>query len=240
VTVKLKTLRTLEARKNARYMKGEQFNQLVDNLRRDGVLTSHPLVHDGVVLSGNHRVLAAMKAGIEEAEVIEIVGPLPDARKLALQLSHNAIAGQDDPSLLATLYAELDLDLKRYSGVTDDMLKGIDELKLTSLSAGATQYQDILLTFLPEEAAAFTELLKRFEKKTRFPVLVASLADFDRFFDTLVAVKEKLNIQNTAMAARVMATLALERLAELDAESAANGEKEKTDAAPDSAHPEGR
>jgi hypothetical protein len=74
-----------------------------------------------------------------------------------------------------------------------------------------------MLTFLPEDAAAFTELLKRFEKKKRFPVLVAHLADFDRLFDTIVAVKEKLNIQNTATAVRIMATLAVERLTQLDA-----------------------
>lgn len=216
--MKLKSLRTLEASKNARYMKGEQFNQLVDNIRRDGVLTSLPLVHEQVVLSGNHRVLAGIKAGLEEADVVEIVGSLPEARKLALQLSHNAITGQDDPSILAGLYAELDLDWKSYSGVTDDVLKGIEELNLASLSAGATTYQDMLLTFLPEDATAFLDLVKQIETKGKKLVrLLASLNDFDRFFDTAVAVKEKLNIQNTATAVRMMATLAAERLAEIEA-----------------------
>jgi hypothetical protein len=212
-------------------MKAEQFNQLVDNLRRDGVLTSHALVHDGVVLSGNHRVLAAIKAGIEEAEVIEIVGPLSEARKLALQLSHNSVVGQDDPSVLASLYGELDLDLKLYSGVTDDMLKSIDDLKIASLSAGATQYQDVLLTFLPEDAMAFTELLKRFARKDRFPVLVASLADFDRFFETIVAVKEKLNIQNTATAVRVMTELAVARLEQIESAEGEHDGHARADAA---------
>ena len=49
-------------KKNARFMRPDQFNRLVDNLRRDGVLTSLPLVFDGVVYSGNHRVKAALKA----------------------------------------------------------------------------------------------------------------------------------------------------------------------------------
>jgi hypothetical protein len=232
VRVKLKTLKTLEARRNARYMKGEQFNQLVDNLRRDGALTSAPLVHEGVVLSGNHRVLAAIKAGIEEADVIEVIGPLPEPRKLAIQLSHNAITGQDDPSILQALFGELELEMKAYSGVTDDMFKGLEELKVSSLSAGALATQDVMLTFLPEEATAFTELVKRFEKKKRFPILVASLADFDRFFETVVAVKEQLNIQNTATAVRVMATLATERLEQL-------APKESTDGSSDCAHADG-
>ena len=237
VRVKLKTLRTLEARKNARYMKGEQFNQLVENLRRDGVLTSLPLVHEQLVLSGNHRVLAAIKAGIEEAEVVEILGPLEEARKLALQLSHNAITGQDDPSILALLYADLDLDWKTYSGVNDDVLKGMEELNLASLSAGATTYQDMLITFLPEEATAFLELVKRIETKGKKAVrLLASLEDFDRFFETTVAVKEKLNIQNTATAVRMMATLAVERLAQLEATE--DGEPLSPDAAGRGADPQ--
>lgn len=235
--MKLKTLRTLEARKNARYMKGEQFNQLVENLRRDGVLTSLPLVHEQLVLSGNHRVLAAIKAGIEEADVVEILGPLPEARKLALQLSHNAITGQDDPSILALLYAELDLDWKTYSGVNDDVLKGMEELDLASLSAGATTYQDMLLTFLPEEATAFLDLVKRIETKGKKALrLLASLDDFDHFFETTVAVKEKLNIQNTATAVRMMATLAVERLAELEANQ--DGEPVGADAADRGADPQ--
>ena len=235
--MKLKTLRTLEARKNARYMKGEQFNQLVENLRRDGVLTSLPLVHEQLVLSGNHRVLAAIKAGIEEADVVEILGPLPEARKLALQLSHNAITGQDDPSILALLYAELDLDWKTYSGVNDDVLKGMEELDLAALSAGATTYQDMLLTFLPEEATAFLDLVKRIETKGKKALrLLASLDDFDHFFETTVAVKEKLNIQNTATAVRMMATLAVERLAELEANQ--DGEPVGADAADRGADPQ--
>ena len=194
-------------------------------------------MHEQLVLSGNHRVLAAIKAGIEEADVIEVLGPLTSSRKLALQLSHNAITGQDDPSILALLYADLDLDWKTYSGVNDDVLKGMEELNLSSLSAGATTYQDMLLTFLPEEATAFLDLVKRIETKGKKAVrLLASLDDFDRFFETAVAVKEKLNIQNTATAVRMMATLAVERLAELEANQ--DGEPVGADAADRGADPQ--
>src|SRR5690242_16828167 len=91
--VRLSELKLLE--KNARYMKPEQFNRLVENIRRDGCLTSVPLVHrdgdDLVVVSGNHRVSAAIKAGIEESDVIEVMSPLTRQQFVALQLSHNAI-----------------------------------------------------------------------------------------------------------------------------------------------------
>ena len=220
-------------------MKGDQFNQLVTNLRRDGVLTSCPLVHEGIVLSGNHRVLAAIKAGIDEADVIEVVGTLSPSRKLALQLSHNAITGQDDPSLLAALYGELEFDWKGYSGITDDQFKALEDIDISGLSGSPTMYQDLILAFLPEEANAFLELVKRFEKKARssgIPVLVCHLDDFDRFFQTTVAVKEKLLIENTAMAIRTMATLAAERLAQLEAND--NGQSERTDAPDRGADPQ--
>ena len=55
---------------NARYMKHEEFNRLVDNVRRDGKLTSTPFLckdKDGrwLCLSGNHRTRAAIEVGLE-------------------------------------------------------------------------------------------------------------------------------------------------------------------------------
>ena len=115
IKARLSELKLLE--KNARYMKGPQFERLVENIRRDGVLTSFPLVHrEGKaleVISGNHRVSAAIKAGIEESDVIEVTTPLTRQQFVALQLSHNAIAGQDDPNILRSLYDELDFGWKR-------------------------------------------------------------------------------------------------------------------------------
>lgn len=54
---------------NARFMRHEQFARLVQNVRNDGKLTSVPFAvreDDGRyrVLSGNHRVQAAVEAGL--------------------------------------------------------------------------------------------------------------------------------------------------------------------------------
>lgn len=54
--------------KNARYMTNEQFRNLVENIKRDGQLSSVPFCVkvDGKyrVLSGNHRVMAAKEAAV--------------------------------------------------------------------------------------------------------------------------------------------------------------------------------
>lgn len=195
-------------------MQGTQFRQLVDNLKLDGALTSAPLVYQGTVLSGNHRVQAAIEAGIEEGDVIEILTPLDDKRQVALQLSHNAIVGQDDPGMLAELYGALDIEWKQYSGLTDAALNDIHELDVNALALGQPEYQELVLLFLPEEQAAFLRALKTVEGKLKkgVPVIVGRFEDFDRFFEAVVAMKKIKGVHNSALAVRMIAQLALTAL----------------------------
>ena len=199
-------------------MTDAMFSQLVENIRRDGCLTSVPLVYEEngklEVLSGNHRVMAAIKAGLEEAEVMEITTPLGREQRIAIQLSHNAIEGQDDPNMLAELWADLDFAYKEYSGLTEEDFAGIAEIDATGISVEAPKYEEINLAFLPEEKEAFVALLDRMQKaKTEARWIVAHYDDFSRLFDAIIAVKTKLDIHNGAVALRVMADLAMERLA---------------------------
>lgn len=230
-----RSLSPLKGRQNARYMTGEQIKRLAENLQRDGVLTSsilifrptpkNPRFYDPAddrpcVLSGNHRNEAAMIAGLQVVPVIEVLSPLTDEEAIAIQLSHNAIEGQDDPSVLLELYQALDLDEKLYSGLTDDAFK-VDELDLSGMSVGAPTYQELSLLFLPAEAEEFTGLVKRLEKTSKRPLtFAANYADFDNFFDSVIRVKEGLNVYNTATALRLMAELAVERLDQMEAEQA--------------------
>ena len=224
---RLRDLKLLDL--NARYMAGTEFRQLVENLKADGALTSTPAVaaagdapltaeaasDDLEVLSGNHRVKAAIEAGIEEADVLEIVTPLSRDKKIAMQLGHNRIVGQDDPNVLMKLYAPLPLPLKRYSGHVDDDF-GLKDVDLSGLSIGAPQYQEITVAFLPEDAEAFRGLLERIESSKRGEFLVASYEDFDALFDSIVRVKDHIGVHNTAVAIRSMAELAIERINETE------------------------
>jgi hypothetical protein len=220
VKLRLKDLKILEGHENARYMKAPQFQRLVDNLKRDGILTSAPLVYRGVVRSGNHRVQAAIKAGIEQADCLELLGEIPEERVIAIQLAHNAINGEDDPAILGKLWKALPFEEKRYSGLTDEMIGAIKEIDIASLGMGGPEHEEIVLLFLPEEAGAFHAMVKRIEKKSRKPpVFAAARADFEKFFDAIVATKGHLNVHNTALAISMMAQLALERIDQLVAES---------------------
>jgi hypothetical protein len=197
--------------KNARFMKGPTFNRLVENLRRDGCLTSVPLVHrrDGklVVVSGNHRVQAAIKAGIQDAAVIEVTSPLTREQFVALQLSHNAVTGEDDPAILKSLYDELDFGWKEYSGLTDDAFK-LEDLDTTVLRVDTPFFEELTIAFLPGDAAVFSGWLDRIGKSKAAKHLVGAYADFDGFFDALVKVKAVMGVNNSAVALRLMAELA--------------------------------
>lgn len=187
---RLRELKLLE--KNARFMRSAQFKRLVENIKRDGALTSVPLVYRDEVLSGNHRVQAAIAAGIEEANVLEVVSELNEAQQVAMQLSHNAIVGEDDPGILAELYQRLDLDWKQYSGLTDADIGQLQEIAVSALSLGTIKYQEIVLLFLPEEHRVFEEQLERLASKLKkgTPVHIARLADFDAIFDAVVTAKQ--------------------------------------------------
>jgi ParB-like chromosome segregation protein Spo0J len=210
VKVKLRDLKLLE--KNARYMTPQEFSQLVANIKQDGKLMGVPVVYRGEVLSGNHRVRAAIKAGIEEADVLDVLTELPEERRLAIQLSQNAINGKDDPNILAQLYTSLNsLEWKRYSGVTDDAFKCTDE-KLAALGITRPKYEELSIVFLPEEKTAFIDFLARIETSKKAQVLVGELATFNALFDAIVRVKQEKKVINNAVALRLLAELAVSAL----------------------------
>ncbi|MFE7712531.1 ParB/Srx family N-terminal domain-containing protein [Streptomyces sp. NPDC057486] len=101
---------------NARYMTKEEYDRLVENVRADGCLTSVPLVYGAgeyeegreLVLSGNHRIDAAVDAGLDEIDVMLIDDPQEKDQLIARQISHNSIAGKDDPATPKQLYDEIE------------------------------------------------------------------------------------------------------------------------------------
>ena len=228
-------LRLLTEQQNAHYMTADQMKTLTRNLRRDGTLTSVPLIYRynpdsdelPTVISGNHRVRGAIAAGIQSILVMEVLTRLSDEEIRAIQLSHNAIMGQDDPSILERLYDSLSLPEKLYSGLTDDQFK-IEPIDISSLSIGSPTYQEIVLSFLPAEAEEFLALVKRVKKRANLPAtLLLQYSDFGKVFDTVVSVKENLNVYNTAVAFRVLVDLAMERLAQIKDATDASEEKQQ-------------
>jgi hypothetical protein len=226
--------------KNARFMRVEQYQRLVDNIKRDGCLTSVPFAikqpgkvdttsRDGVssvkspaddryyILSGNHRVKAAKDAGLTEIMVLYTDQALSHSQQVAIQLSHNAIAGQDDLAILRELYDEInDVVLKGYSGLDDVLLGRMEPPNLDPLSEKGLEYRIVSIAFLPDEVeraeAIFSKVL---EQTTGDQTWINRRSDYDRMLDNLTAAKSSAGIKNTATAFGLLLDLAEKHLDEI-------------------------
>jgi hypothetical protein len=193
---------------NARFMTHETFTALVRNIRHDGVLTQLPFViHDPdtdrrTVLSGNHRVKAAAEAGLTDISWLETSDPLTHQQQVAIQLSHNAIVGTDDPAILVALYEQLDeLDWREYSGLDDATLDLLAEVTIDGLSEPNLDYQSLYLVFLPDELtrakAAFTDASELAEADETW---LCRYQDHARLLDAISVVGQARNIFNRTTA----------------------------------------
>lgn len=192
---------------NARFMKADEFQRLVENVKRDGCLTQLPFCAynedwELEVLSGNHRVQAAIEAGLEEIEVQVTEDELTKDQRIGIQLSHNAISGQDDMAILKQLYESIDdVNYKAYSGLDDETLKILEDIKTQSMSNGGLEFQILNIAFLPSEIEDIKKVLKEVKKQIgKNETLTLRMAEYDKYLDTLNEVGEGMRIRNTATA----------------------------------------
>lgn len=194
---------------NARFMRHEQFANLVANIKRDGALTQIPFVwknpSDGrrTVLSGNHRVQAAVEAGLQEITWLECDEELSAEKRLAIQLSHNAIVGEDDASVLARLYQQIDdLELKAYSGLDDRTLELLSDASVAGMKEPALQYQTLSLTFLPGDGDKVFEAFKEAKhlSKTATEAWVVRYEDHFRLLQAIEEASSSYDVLNMASA----------------------------------------
>lgn len=212
-----KTLKPAD--KNARFMSGQMFEQLVSNIKRDGGPTSAPFCWRDVkgiyhILSGHHRVDAAAAAGIEMILIMFTDRELSRQEQIAIQLSHNAISGEDEPTTLRELWHEiLAIDLKAYSGLDDKVLQSYEPVKIDTLGEQNIAFQEVILAFFPSEIERLDDVLKQLaaRRKTRY---AAQIEQFDRFVDRLMDFKEAAGIYNSATAILAILDIVEEWLAQ--------------------------
>lgn len=209
---------------NARYMRHEQFQQLVANVRRDEALTSTPFVwHDvetgeRIVLSGNHRTKAAIEAGIEEITWLETSDRLTESQRLAIQLSHNSIAGEDDLAILKTLYEKIDdLDLRQYAGLDDATLELLADLDSPSLGEANLSFQTLAIVFLPDDLKEAQDVIRDALglASSSDAVWVAALRQYDQTMAALDLASKSSDVTNVATAFGVILESFKDHAAEL-------------------------
>lgn len=201
-----RSLRLLD--QNARFMRHETFQTLVANIRRDGVLSQWPFVYrdhttgERTVYSGNHRVQAAIEAGLDVIDWTECDTPMSRSELVALQLSHNAISGEDDPTILKTLYESLDdVDMRVYSGLDDKTLNLLDQVDVSALGEANLDFQTVTVVFLPTELDTAKQALQQAVETTNSrEYWLAAYPDYDQLIDALDDTRAAHKIGNTATA----------------------------------------
>lgn len=205
---------------NARYMKPEEYEKLVSNVKKDGQLTSVPFCfynenHEIEVLSGNHRVMASIDAGLNEIEVMLCKDKLSKEQALAIQLSHNSIAGQDDEELLKKLYGELEsLEFKEYSGLTDEFINYCKEIE-KDFKVPTLSYQALNLLFLPEEIEEIKQVFESISDLLSSNHILSNKKDYDNYLESTTTISKCLNIKNPSTTFLTMIRLAKENIYKL-------------------------
>lgn len=206
---------------NARYMRHEMFQQLVENIRQDGKLTQLPfaVLEDGryKVLSGNHRVKASMEAGLETIEVIVTDDQLSKDRQTAIQISHNSISGEDDLTILKDIYESIeDIDMRIYSGLDDKTLELLENVKPESMSEFSLDFQTLNFMFLPTEIDRIKTIMDTVNSmKTGQEDWLVNYKEYDEFLDTMDIVSTAYDVKNQSVTLMIMLEMVNRHLVEL-------------------------
>lgn len=191
---------------NARFMTHETFSRLVENIARYGVLQQWPLVWhnketgERIVLSGNHRVEAAIQAGLDEVDWTETDTELTEDQRKAITLSHNSLVGEDDPSILKRMYESLvSVEEKLFSGLNDESLGLMSDVDTSSLAEANLDFTTMTFVFLPDE---YERALAAFDDAKRMvsgdETWIAKDDQHMRMLDALEAARESAHVMNSA------------------------------------------
>jgi len=177
---------------NAQSMNEKDFNRLVKNLKRDGVLTSSPLLMDQtgkqktMCISGHHRIKAAIKAGIEGC-VCLISDELDDSTRIRLQVAHNDIHGEPNEDILAIMQQSLsDIDISLVDST--DMENIIKEAQEVSIDIPQFRYINICLVEKSRER--FVDMLLKLEKADAINYIIDN-KEYEQIKDLLTVAFDK-------------------------------------------------
>jgi len=129
--------------------------------------------------------------------------PLTKDQRIGIQLSHNAIVGEDDPFILKKIYESIeDIDWKAYTGLDDKTLELLAKVNAQSLSEVNLSFQTLAITFLPDELEAAKAVVdKALEAaKTADETWLTPMSHYDRWLEAQDRVATAYGVKNVATA----------------------------------------
>ena len=228
-----------EQKLNARTMPPQMMERLAENMRKEGRLESLPfgVLRDNHVelVSGHHRVRAAVVAGILEFLMLVDTRDLSGSRVKAKQLAHNSIGGQDDDDILARIFYDIDdvnARIEAYIHLEDKVLASLTGAVKSLNEEIMIDWPVLSIAFLPgqmERLDATCERLARQVAKDADQLWLVPEELARRFTDALNKLGRKLDIRTTGNLVAKMVDITEAWLLAQEAE------KEQVDAAAETA-----
>lgn len=191
--------------KNAHYMDKPVFDKLVNNVAEDGFLSQLPFMmkqEDGkyLILSGNHRVKAAIKA--KHPYILTLfVENISKDEQLSYQLSHNSLVGRDDMKMLKELFEQIEsLDHKEFSGLNSMDFIDVEGVSVSQINDGDIELTEMKFLFVEDRAGDVTRLLQELEKQRLDEQSAIVYGNFEEFIKTMTAIKAKFGIKSNTVA----------------------------------------
>ncbi len=210
-------------KENARYFKRETFRQLRENIQSDKKLSSVPLCYrldDGKyeIISGNHRVRASIDAGLEKILVLVITEELSKSKRIAMQLSHNALVGEDDESILASLWEQIDsINDKLYTGLDSNSIKELaDDIEFVNFSTPQVSTHLVSFAFSDGETERLSQIIDELENtaKKSTAVFMGMKEQYEPFMKIIADIKHAEKIKDSSLTLVKIISIVEEYLAE--------------------------
>jgi len=182
-----------EAELNAQEMNAKDFNRLVKNIKRDGSLTSTPLImrQNGKskyrCISGHHRIKAAIMAGILASPCM-IMDEVDESTRIRLQLAHNDIHGNPNENTVQILQQKLndiDLTLIEQQNI-DEKIEELVEVEYTP-----PQFRYINICLLEESRNSLVDMIMSLDSKSNDVNWLIEKEQYESVADLLTLAFEK-------------------------------------------------
>lgn len=210
--------------KNAHYMDKDTLDKLVSNVEEDGFLSQLPFgmlrKEDGkyLILSGNHRLKASIKAKLAYILIL-YVDELPKDKQIAYQLSHNSLVGKDDMKMLKEIYDEMNtIEARQFSGLNGIDFIDVDQIKTPQINDDDIELTEIKFLFVQSRSDDVKSILSVLSKQKIDENTSLVLGDFEVFIQMLTEVEKKFDIKSMTVAFSKMIDICGEYLASIPEE----------------------
>ena len=192
--------------KNAHYMQKETLDRLTANVSEDGFLSQLPFgmkqntTGKYLILSGNHRLKAAIKAHLEYILIL-FIDEVEKDKQIAYTLSHNALVGKDDAQMLKEIYEEMrTIEAREYSGLNGVNFIDASKIPSTSINDGDIELTEMKFLFVESRSNQVKSVLSELENQKIEKDSAIVVGSYEAFIQVVTEVKKKFDIKSNTVA----------------------------------------